>query len=182
MAEEFNQRNLLNDTLLKFGSFLDEINLPFILTCGTLLGYIREGHLLDHDHDVDVAVWDEDITSNMTAKIMGNQDFNEYTKGEAGSEISLVNKLTEYIHFDIFTINKKNDKAFFNPREGKCLVWDYDVLDKNKWKKVKFLDREFYIPGKPKTFLREYYGPTWKIPQNVYTWQTAPNYKLLNEI
>lgn len=179
MADKINYRNLLDEVLLKYGSFLDEIGLPFILIGGTLLGLIREKHLLGHDHDVDVAVWIEDLTPKIIEAIKGHQDFQHLTTSISGvGQLNLVHKT---IHFDIFPFRQKENLIFLNQIHDECAVWPADVLEKSKPKKIRYLGRKWLIPSKPKKFLATCFGRNWRIPDKNYVWKNGPHYKRLGE-
>ncbi len=42
----------------------DLLGIPFWLDQGTLLGLVRDGRLLEHDHDLDLGLWEEDYKKN----------------------------------------------------------------------------------------------------------------------
>jgi len=42
--------------LAEIAHVLTSLKVTWVLAAGTLLGVVREGHLLDHDHDTDIAV------------------------------------------------------------------------------------------------------------------------------
>jgi hypothetical protein len=180
MANKTDNIKKLDDALLFGGSLLDEIKLPFVLVCGTLLGVIREGQLLDHDHDVDVAVFVDDMTDDMRGCLRNNAEFGHDQESHSGKgQLDLIHN---GIHFDIFFIHKKNGKSFFNPIGEECMIWDDDVFDKSKWKKARYLGREWNIPAKPIKFFNTYFGKDWKIPIQKFQWRKAPNYGLLENI
>lgn len=170
----------LDRTLGEFGGYLDKIKVPFVLVCGTLLGLVREKQLIAKDKDIDVAIWEEDLTEEALKGIKESEHFGHDTGGEYGR--GQMNFEKDGIHFDIFVIHKKGDKAFFNPGGDKCLVWDYNVLDKSKWKSFEYLGRKWNVPAKPLKFLDSYYGKNWRIPDDNWGWHGASNLMILKDI
>ena len=53
----------LLEMMVKFDEFCHENNRTYYLSCGTLLGAIREHGFIKHDHDIDVWMWIEDETA-----------------------------------------------------------------------------------------------------------------------
>ena len=53
---ETTDKNLI--TIIKI---LQEHNLKYWIGQGTLLGIIREGNLIEWDHDIDICMWPEEI-------------------------------------------------------------------------------------------------------------------------
>ena len=56
---------------------MNRLNIPFFLSSGTLLGYYREGKILDHDYDLDVGIFKRDYTLRIIDE-MENEGFNNY--------------------------------------------------------------------------------------------------------
>lgn len=162
----------LNETLLEGGVSLDKIGLPFVLVGGTLLGIIREGHLLAHDYDVDVAVLDEDLTEEVMRKLSDHPN-------------SIVNHkqtvLTTKNHksFDIFPLHKKGNKRYFNASE-ECLVWPAEIFE-NEWGKIDYLGRTWNTPHNPIKYLDIMYGD-WRTEDKGFKWNTSPCMKLVDDL
>ena len=138
------------------------------LVSGTLLGYRREGKLLDHDKDIDVGVmgWTEQFEifdslwrSNLfhlTAK---------YLKGIDTYYMSVVHVTTK-ITIDIFLYKKMGDK----------IVTGLDFLFGHRQtfaftpfalKQVNFLGVDLYVPDNVDLNLEENFG-NWRVPDAGY--------------
>ena len=54
---------------------LNNKNIPYWLCHGTLLGVIRDKKLIEWDHDIDIALWEGQISKTSIIKIMEENDF-----------------------------------------------------------------------------------------------------------
>ena len=51
-------------------NILNQKKIQYWICHGTLLGIIREGKLIEWDHDVDIAVWNDDISKDSIINLM----------------------------------------------------------------------------------------------------------------
>jgi len=162
--------NDLNTALLGIRKKLDELEIPFCLVCGTLLGLHRNGCLIDYDKDIDVAVFASDITPDKLAQMKKeNANFSHMEDSGIPGEITY---FFNDIHADIFPIFFKNGKAFFH-LESKCLWWPEDVL--KNWRTTRYLDLDWNVPKDTRKFIVHYFGKDWKTPIKDFAWTNAPN-------
>lgn len=96
-----------DDEVLKAICFLLKQHNVFHWLChGTLLGIIREGRLLPWDHDIDIAVWDNDVTKRQIVNILEG----------AGYVQEIVFGETDCLHF--YGENKKIDISFYKVKKS----------------------------------------------------------------
>ena len=69
------KQEIYSDILSKTEKVMNRLNIPFFLSSGTLLGYYREGKILDHDYDLDVGIFKRDYTLRLIDE-MENEGFN----------------------------------------------------------------------------------------------------------
>jgi hypothetical protein len=179
--------NYGNTILLKTKTALDEINVDFWLDFGTLLGVHRDGKLIGHDTDVDIAIYLEDYSERIE-QAMIKQGFTysrrcELEKGKRALEQSFCYK---GVYIDIFYYSKRGDKNIchiFFLNESKNRIPREVYTTNTGFKKIVFLDKEWNIPSNPDLRLIETYGPDYKIPlPNWHTPRDCLNSKILNEI
>jgi hypothetical protein len=76
---------------------LNEQNVPYWVCHGTLLGLVRDGFLIAWDHDIDIAIWEGDVSKDALVRLMAGSgyavkdygadyDFIAFTK-EGGREV-----------------------------------------------------------------------------------------------
>lgn len=184
MVEDNIRISNLNKTLELGCSVLEEMNIPYILTGGTLLGIYRDKTLMAHDFDVDVDVLIEDVSS----------DFLDRFKKTVGLESSACDvtfndnyytaryvQEQEQIPFDVFLMFKMGNKRyrhFFeipkdNPANERCLIWPERFYDKEKWTTIEYLGRKYPIPHDTEEYLEIFFGKDWKTPAKKWTWSAC---------
>jgi len=138
------------------------------LVSGTLLGYRREGKLLDHDKDIDVGVvgWTEqfEIFDSLWRSNLFHLSA-KYLKGKDTYYIAVVHVATK-ITIDIFLYKNTGDK----------LVTGLDFLFGHRQtfaftpfalKQVNFLGVDLYVPDNVDLNLEENFG-AWRVPDPSY--------------
>ncbi len=142
------------------------------VTYGTLLGLVREGRLLPHDHDVDIAVMpvadDAPIRAAMAARGL------TLLLDEADS--SGTSKL-KFVHGPVVL------DLFFIREEGGVWV-DYCTLMKLSLLRnththvaieARVLDGlTLPVPRDAETYLAHLYGPGWRTPVTRWSWYLSP--------
>ncbi len=141
---------------------------PVILYAGALLGYVRDGALIGHDDDIDVAIHLgdhplEDIAPLWHAykkrlKALGLLD--EKSVDDPGVAIKLVNKLG--IDVDLFPSWTSNDRFSVYP-------YSLDALARDAIFPLKpFLQTRIMLPNDPEAMLVQSYGQGWKVPDPLF--------------
>jgi len=166
-----------NNVLLDAKDALDSIGIPFHLHSGTALGAEREKDFIKHDHDIDLAVFYEDVNTaskvKAIEKAMKHAGF--YVNHRLGTlprgkEIQFIHEKTD-IPLDIFWVYKGKYKG----KEYYINGLYYGICDNYKYKMCVY----GVSPYKPKTIIlhgTEYktipvqtivdlYGKDWKTPK-----------------
>ena len=106
------KQEIYTDILARTEKVMNRLNIPFFLSSGTLLGYYRDGKIIDHDYDVDVGIFQKDYTPKIIEE-MKKEGFDNYRNlGDVkrGLEMSfyLINsKLGKEAKIDIFVHNEE---------------------------------------------------------------------------
>ena len=174
--------NTLLKNLEKLIPIFEKHKIRYWITFGTLLGSIREGKIIKHDDDIDLAVFEEDflriqnddnihqdlkkmglhlIISNPEInhnKIVSLREDNDYTKDK--------------IFIDIMSYNNVNGKVDFSYEEHRKWWPDayYYENELSPLKKGKLNYLEINIPNNSIRYLERQYGDCsgdkcWKIPK-----------------
>lgn len=158
------------DLLKYFKKCLDEKNLKFWLTSGTLLGAYREHRLLGHDIDLDVAMFAEDQKDVADALISGGFKL-EHEFGVVGENIKEQSFSYKDVKIDIFYIEKHDNKfmshVFFKHEINKKND-DFHVIQmffpETDFIEYDFLGAKYLIPQKTKEYLAANYGEDFMTP------------------
>lgn len=156
----------LDNTLLKGAAILEDAGLPYFLVGGTLLGIVREGGLLAHDRDVDVAVLEEDITPKIKLKLKSYKQF--AAESECISETGQLVFVFDEVHFDIFPMTKKGERRYFNQSGIHGLWWPAELVEK-PWSEIEYRGIKWNAPSSPEEFLTHMYGD-WRMEDKSFRW------------
>lgn len=161
-------------------------NVFFYMDMGTMLGIVREGRLLGHDLDIDIAVYAEnDLEKNRVKELLLDAGcalrYTYYVE-----ELGVVEHSFEInnLKFDINYYSRKasEDICYLMFREdGKEYKDDemdvvrLSVSPINEVKKVDFYGKQVTIPVEAERYLAERYGDNWRIPDKGYVYWKGPS-------
>lgn len=143
-------------------------DLKMFLVSGTLLGYEREGKLLDHDKDIDIGVigWENQYAICLAIQQSGLFTVEpKFLKGARAYYIPVVHNLTG-ICIDMFIYYPQDGMLvtgvdfFFGYRQTFAFT-PFDL------KPVNFLGVDMYVPGDTPRNLEENFG-NWRVPDASY--------------
>jgi hypothetical protein len=168
---------IFNEVLLRAKHCLDSIDIPFHLHSGTALGAHREHDFIEHDDDIDLAVFYSDVNRpsqvNKIIEVMTDAGFELDDKLgtlKRGFELKFWDAETE-IPLDIFWVYE----AMYRGKKYYILSSYYDKCDNFKHKacvwayrpyktvKMDFLGHKYNVL--PTKTLVDAYGKDWKIPK-----------------
>lgn len=178
--------NFGNEVLLRAKKVLDEIGVHFWLDYGTLLGVYRDGKLIGHDTDVDIAVFLKDYSPEIEKAFIKHGFTYErkivIDEGRYGMEQSFSYK---NVKLDIFYYTKKDTKCIshiFPLNKEKEFIVREIYTTYTGFKSLKFLNVNWNIPKNTELRLIETYGENYRIPiKNWYTPDDALNSKIINK-
>tara|TARA_B110000211_G_C14087363_1_gene557283 strand:- start:2583 stop:3878 length:1296 start_codon:yes stop_codon:yes gene_type:complete len=162
--------NVLND----MANILEKNNVKFLLYCGTALGVYRDNRFIDWDHDIDLAIFEDEIDMNKIYNIISKSDkfnyFKHYPKNkEIKDSTEITFKHKDYgVRLDILQIIKTNTREYehytytgvCDDRKDKKCIYKYPKFKINN---INFLGRNYNIPDI--TFIESQYGINWKTPE-----------------
>ena len=173
-------------TLHDMADILDNLQIPFRLSSGTLLGAYRQDEFISHDEDIDLEV----LYSDYTPKIEENLDnFKlKYRRGtpEKGYELTFQH-LETGVSVDIFFLYDEKDYRWLACYTGRCDLSKHGFcryrIPKDDTRPLMFTGRYFQICKNTEDYLISLYGPNWNIPTS-YTYYeslTSHNYGIIEE-
>jgi len=161
---------------------LDELKIPFWLSCGTLLGAVREGDFISHDLDLDIGIHIKDFKKEIKDKFldMGYELFRHFGSYECGLEMTFRKKGVLCPRLDIFCYyDGPYDKMWHSVwveassmGAGMHRMYSYNY-DKFNLDTTMFLGEEFNIPSDVERVLEQQYGD-WKVPSKEWRWDSSP--------
>lgn len=154
--------------LLAAKARLDGAGIPFCLLAGTLLGVIRDGHLLPHDKDLDLGLpWEVDrekavacLTADGAFHIQG-----EPPGVEAQWARSVFHSETD-CGLDLFFLRKEGDRLLCGFDHLPVPV--LSGLRPFTFRDHSWLGERWGVPDPPESYLEDVYGPTWREPDVYY--------------
>lgn len=141
--------------LIDLGRTLRAADIPMFLISGTLLGCVREGQLLGHDHDIDVGIWDDVDPDHFFSIIRKSGQF--FVLSSRSPEIIRLRHVNG-VGIDVFYHFRESDDYW---HRGIKLIWHNSPFELVP---CKFLNEEFLVPKDHDTYLTENYGD-WHTPK-----------------
>jgi hypothetical protein len=144
--------------LLSITDVLEKVGIKYSVVFGTLLGIYRDGNLIKHDKDSDLAVWLEDPDK-----------FIEAIKELEGIELKVTRfnvclvsftRGGDYTDLYLFTDRKPTDgKLHCIPTYGTLTPMDFDGSNT-----INFGGKDLVCVNNPEEYFQKIYGSDWSTP------------------
>lgn len=173
------------DNIRDFFKFLQDNNISFFPIAGTLLGCYREGGLIQHDSDVDIAIDVKDYDKvKSLIESSGIYHFHMTWRRELCVIKHLFRRSESQI--DVFFMERKGDDYLLIDYEANSFsgTWDIERCLKFKYEwfesfnTVKFLGMDIQIPVGTEQILEAHYGD-WRTPTS--NWKTEDSKAYVND-
>lgn len=177
----FDNNNFLNRTnairaLNECTNIITRNNGKYWISCGTLLGAIRDGDFISHDNDIDLCIEAQSFNYNIINNLLKNQFIiiRKYGLLKDGFELTI----KKYnIKIDLFFFYKTDDRwyhsVYSDITKTDALKYDY-VFKPFQLTKIKFLGYEFFAPDNPKDYLSQQYGDDYMTPNPNWCYYKSP--------
>jgi len=144
-------------TILKdVTTVLEENDLEYFISFGTLLGAVRHGGLIPWDTDTDILITEKDkemifkvLKEKLSSKYLVNKDIDENIVGNI-LRVNLSD--TNTLHIDLFTYIEEKDEIVFGYNRR------FNKEDIFPLQKISFYDSDFFAPLDIKKQLETFYG------------------------
>lgn len=147
---------------------LEALGRPFFLYAGALLGHIRDGRLIDHDDDVDIAIYLGECTKDSIAT-----EWLKYKQALCGAQ--LLDRTTVDEDRPVFkfhsTLDTDIDLFPAWTEAGKFSVYPYslDEMDAADVFPVSSFGQDpVGLPARPEVMLAQSYGDNWRMPDPLF--------------
>jgi len=169
---KFDPAIALDSTLELIEEIKKRVNKQPFLIGGTLLGMIREGHLLGHDKDTDIGIhYDQGIdyfkiASDIAIKTRFKTPQLFSTFYENRSKVITFFDSSNKVTIDLFIF--KNDTQYIFQELtllGGNIRWNYPIFHTEK---INIGGLNYPIPSKPEIFLNHNFGADWKISKAMW--------------
>jgi phosphorylcholine metabolism protein LicD len=170
LLKECCRKNLMK-IILEIPNILN--NNRWWLDFGTLLGFYRDGKIIDWDSDLDVGILYEDFyrdKENIESKIK-----------ESGFYLTKVSDV--FYRVNLSKINELHCDIFLFKKDKNSIYKTHFIEYKSKYNEIfplckkRFFNTEFNVPNNIEIFLETRYGPEWKKPI-----KRGDGYKPINRI
>ena len=159
-------------TLHDMADGLDNLQIPFRLSCGTLLGAYRENRFISHDGDIDLEVLYSDYSPKIRESLKNFELKHNRGTLEKGYELTFQH-LGTGVNVDIFILYDEEDYRWFAGFTGICDKSKHGFcrwkIPKDGTRSLTFAGRSFQVPKNTEDYLTARYGLNWNIPKN-YTY------------
>ena len=144
--------------LLTTVDIFEHLEVKYCIVFGTLLGIYRDGNLIEHDTDTDIAVWIDN--EEELIKIVEKMKENKLILTRLLPLITSFTRGGDYI--DIYFYEKENTESenlINHPSFGTLTPADF-----SKNNTVSFNNRELACPVNPEVYFQKLYGSDWRTP------------------
>lgn len=171
------QRQTVVRNLIDAGEVLRSLGIDFWLTDGTLLGYFREGDLIEHDLDADLGLSIGDYSDDIIPSFKRVGFDLKYVLGEKkrGLELSFIR---DGVKVDLFFFYRESGRlwhgawrGFDKGRRRNLIKYYYEPFE---LKEVEFLGGRFNIPADTEKYVETKYGKDWRTPVRDWDWAMGP--------
>lgn len=154
----------LGDALCAIGDLLRNAGQPFHLMAGTLLALVRDGELLGHDKDIDLALpWDCDREALLDL-FRGAPGFvapQGPIEGPQQWGFSVTHEPTR-VGIDLFFLRHEADGVLSGVGASSLML--YSRVRPFGLAELQWRGRPWPVPSPPEQYLEDIYGPRWREP------------------
>jgi len=152
-----------------------ENNSEYWLSCGTLLGFYRDGDFIGHDTDTDICLNIDSLNRELITEIINNNFKIEHIFGRYDDGFELTIR-KDGVKTDIFLFYKKEKwyhSVYSDFTNVDSLKHDY-VFKPFGLKETEFLGHKFITPDDIESVIIQQYGFNWKTPDKNWSWYLSP--------
>lgn len=152
--------NILQSTanLFTIVDVLGNLSIKYSVVFGTLLGIYRDGELIEHDTDSDLAVWVED--ENKMIKLVKDLEDEQLMLTRINKNILSFTRGGDYIDLYLYRAKENGSNVLHCiPQFGTLTTNDFDNSNT-----IAFHNRNLTCVNDPEKYFQKLYGRDWKTP------------------
>ncbi|XP_072309486.1 ribitol-5-phosphate transferase FKTN isoform X2 [Eucyclogobius newberryi] len=160
---------------------LGQIQVPFWISSGTCLGWLRQCEVISYSRDVDIGIFVQDFRPEIVQVLTraGLQLKHRFGKVEDSLELSF---LLDDVKLDVFFFY--DDGQFMwnggtQARTGRKFKY---VFPRFSLCWTMFLELKVRVPCETLDYVRANYGDGWSVPTVTWDWKTSPSNVLNNGV
>lgn len=160
--------------LAKAKTILDQLNTPFWLSSGTLLGFYRQCDIIAWAMDVDIGIFIENYKPNLIEEFerKGLRLSHKFGKVSDSFELSFKDEDIKLDIFFFYTEGATMWNGGTQARTGKKFKYIFPAFTMC-W--TEFLDLKVRIPCQTEEYIRANYGLSWFTPVKKWDWKASPS-------
>ena len=137
---------------------LENLNIKYSVVFGTLLGIYRDGELIEHDADSDLAVWVQD--ENKIIQLIKGLEDKQFMLTRFERHIISFTRGGDYIDCYMYKTKENSSNVLHSvPCLGTLTIMDFDNSNT-----VTFHNRNLTCVHDPENYFQKLYGSDWKTP------------------
>jgi len=137
---------------------LENLNIKYSVVFGTLLGIYRDGELIAHDTDSDLAVWVQD--ENKIIELIKNLEDSQLMLTRFDKSILSFTRGGDYIDLYRYRTKETNSNVLHCiPSFGTLTTMDFDNSNT-----ITFHNRNLTCVNDPEDYFQKLYGSDWRVP------------------
>lgn len=175
------------ETLHYLQGLFESLGCEFFFDMGTLLGIVRDGHLLKHDIDMDVAIYADDENAKAAIKdaIIAGGSKILYSYAVDGLGVVEESYTHNGIKFDVNYYSRQDDAdvCYLMYSDPDIVYSSSDVMSVVRLEcksidgieKLEFFGKSINVPNDSKGYLAQRYGEGWTVPDLGYIYWKGPS-------
>jgi hypothetical protein len=137
---------------------LENLNIKYSVVFGTLLGIYRDGELIEHDTDSDLAIWLQD--ENKAIELIKDLEGSQLMLTRFDKNILSFTRGSDYIDLYMYRTKNKNSNILHCVRTfGTLTTMDFDNSNT-----ITFHNRNLTCVNDPEDYFQKLYGSDWRVP------------------
>lgn len=126
------------------------------LMFGTLLGYVRDNRLIEHDCDIDIGCLHSEL--DYFIPVLLDLEKSGFELIRANEQDMLFSFIYKGVYIDLYAFKNKSDNQLA------CYGYRMDEKDTIDLQVVDFVGTKVAVPSNPTKLLEKWYGTDWKTP------------------